>query len=191
MPGSIFEFKPDAKETRMLERLRAGEEEALADLYETNRRVVVAHVLRNGGGEADAEDLLQDAVIVLWERIRSGTFEQSAKLSTFLFSIVKHNWSRRTAQKRRNVPRSEAEWDVPDGDPIADELMIEDEESSAISTAMNTLGDPCRRLLILFYWEERSTEEIAKLMGFANADTVKSKKYQCKKSLEKLLRGMM
>ncbi|MGB6649412.1 MAG: sigma-70 family RNA polymerase sigma factor, partial [Bacteroidota bacterium] len=49
------------------------------------------------------------------------------------------------------------------------------------------LGEPCRTLLLLFYWEERSMGEIAVELGFANADTAKSKKYQCKKALEKLL----
>jgi DNA-directed RNA polymerase specialized sigma24 family protein len=39
----------------------------------------------------------------------------------------------------------------------------------------------------LFYWDEYSLEEIAAAMGFANAETVKSKKYQCKKALEQYL----
>ena len=34
-------------------------------------------------------------------------------------------------------------------------------------------------------------EEIAARMGFANAATAKAKKYQCKKALEKVLKGVM
>jgi DNA-directed RNA polymerase specialized sigma24 family protein len=41
---------------------------------------------------------------------------------------------------------------------------------------------------LLYYWEEESMESIAALMGMANADTVKSRKYQCKKALEALIR---
>jgi DNA-directed RNA polymerase specialized sigma24 family protein len=54
--------------------------------------------------------------------------------------------------------------------------------------ALDRLGEPCRKLLLLYYWEEQSMESIASLMGMANADTVKSRKYQCKKALEALVR---
>jgi len=53
---------------------------------------------------------------------------------------------------------------------------------------MKQIGNPCHDLLLLYYWEERTMEEIALKLGFANADTVKSKKYQCKKILEKLVK---
>jgi RNA polymerase sigma factor (sigma-70 family) len=72
------------------------------------------------------------------------------------------------------------------GDSPLDDLM-QTELSAAIAAAVAKLGEPCRTLLVLFYWEERSLQEIAQQMHFANTDTVKSKKYQCKKSLEKIL----
>jgi RNA polymerase sigma factor (sigma-70 family) len=191
MRAPIFSFDPGFADARMLERLRKGEEEALAELYEQNRTLVLSYVTRNGGTTDDSEDLLQEAVIVLWERVRAEKFEPTAKLSTFLYSIVKHKWSRRAEQLRRNVRQSEETFEISDGDAIADELLIDAEQKAAIVNAMDKLDDPCKRLLLLFYWEERTTDEIARMMGFANADTVKSKKYQCKKSLEKLLKELL
>jgi DNA-directed RNA polymerase specialized sigma24 family protein len=67
--------------------------------------------------------------------------------------------------------------------------MVETEEAAIIVRALHHLGEPCRKLLVLFYWEEYSMDEIASQLGFANAETAKSKKYQCKKALEILLRG--
>jgi hypothetical protein len=40
---------------------------------------------------------------------------------------------------------------------------------------------------MLFYFEERSLEEITKTLNFSNTNVTKSKKYQCKKSLEAIL----
>jgi DNA-directed RNA polymerase specialized sigma24 family protein len=76
-----------------------------------------------------------------------------------------------------------------DANPL--EEMEENERVMAVQKAMGQIGNPCRDLLLFFYWEERSMEEIAVKLGFANADTVKSKKYQCKKSLEHLVRNML
>ena len=156
-------------------------------LYESNRRMVASFVARNSGTENDAEDLLQEAVIVLWERVRSGKFEYSAKLSTFIFATVQNMWRRRLARMRREMP-TEFDDTTPAKDDISPlEELMEDERSKKIAAALLKLGEPCKTLLVLFYWEEQSMDEIAKQMSFANADTVKSKKYQCKKALEKIL----
>jgi RNA polymerase sigma factor (sigma-70 family) len=183
MGPSFFFLNEDA---RILDQIRRGDEKALVKLYEMNERQVFAFVSRNNGSHEDAEDMLQEAVIVLWERVRTGRYEHTAKLSTFLFATVKNLWYRRLARTRREVP-SDLDDATASNDKSILDVMIEDEEAAMISSALTRLGDPCRRLLLLYYWEERSMEQIAEEMSFANADTVKSKKYQCKKALEKLL----
>ena len=65
--------------------------------------------------------------------------------------------------------------------------LVASEEAALVQEALERLGEPCKTLLLLYYWEERSMAEIALELGFANADTAKSKKYQCKKALEKML----
>ena len=67
------------------------------------------------------------------------------------------------------------------------DALIETEDVDRVRRAFQQLGEQCRKILLLFYWEERTMEEIASALGFANAETVKSKKYQCKKSLQRLL----
>ncbi len=175
-------------DARILESIRQNNEAALVELFESNRRMVVSFIIANRGTEDDAEDLLQEALIVLWQRVRAGTFEQTAKLSTFIFGIVKHLWMRRLARMRREIPIGLTEDTTVNGDPSILEELIESEEAEAVREALQKLGEPCRTLLRLFYWEEISTEEIAVQMGFANSDVVKSKKYQCKKSLQALIR---
>lgn len=177
-------------ERRLLERIARGDDRALASLYDTNWKVTVSYVLRNSGTTDDAKDLLQEALVILWERVRSGKFEASARLGTFLHGTVRNLWLRRLARRRRETP-DEAAGDASSDAPSPLEELVESEEAGLVNDALNRLGDPCRRLLMLFYWEELPMEEIAVRMGFANADTAKSKKYQCKKALQELLRGMM
>jgi RNA polymerase sigma factor (sigma-70 family) len=167
--------------------LRQGNEEALVMLYRSNRKPVTAFVLRNNGTRDDAEDMLQEALVVLWERVRSGRFQYTAKLDTFVYATVKNMWMRRLFSKRREVRESQTHEESPDGAPSALEEMITGEESRIVKEALDRLGEPCRKLLLLFYWEELSMDDIAARLGFANAETAKSKKYQCKKALQALL----
>jgi RNA polymerase sigma factor (sigma-70 family) len=177
-------------ERRLLERIAAGDDRALLSLYNANWKVIVSYVVRNSGTTDDAKDLLQEALVILWERVRSGRFEQSARLGTFLYATVRNLWLRRLARRRREAPEDTSD-ERPSGLLSPLDELVKSEEAGIVRDALERLGDPCRRLLMLYYWEELPMEKIAIAMGFANADTAKSKKYQCKKSLEQILRSVM
>ncbi len=188
MAASLFFLNSDAK---ILDLLRAGDDEGLVILYEANRKPIRAFITRNSGTQDDAEDLLQEAVIILWERVRTNRFEYTARLSTFIYATVKNLWLRRLARMRRESP---ADIETQTGrieDASSLDIMIESEEARIIHEALVTLGDPCKTLLILFYWEEQTMEQIATTLHFANAATAKAKKYQCKKALEKILKDKL
>ena len=175
-------------DARILDMIRKGDEKALILLYESNRKMVSAFVARNNGTHDDYEDLLQEALVILWERVRAGRFEHTAKLSTFLFGTVRNIWLRRLARARREIPTDLQGEEQRDLSLSALDTLIENEETCAVRDALERIGEQCKKLLLLFYWEECSMDEIAKKLGFANAETVKSKKYQCKKSLEQILK---
>lgn len=174
-------------DARILDMIRKGDEKALVLLYESNRKMISAYVARNNGTHDDYEDLLQEALVILWERVRAGKFEYASKLSTFLFGIVKNIWLRRLAKAKREIPTDLRDDEHSDPSMSALDMLIESEQTLAVRNALDKIGDQCKNLLLLFYWEECTMDEIAKRLGFANGETVKSKKYQCKKLLEKVL----
>lgn len=187
MQTPLFFLNDDSK---LLDALRNGNDQVLAELFQKNRRPITSLVLRNQGTEDDAEDILQEALVVLWEKIRSGSFEYQAKLSTYIYATAKNIWFRRLA-RRREFPVSKDDFETATEDATPLEELEENERITAVQGAMEQIGNPCRDILLLYYWEERSMEEIALELGFANADTVKSKKYQCKKMLERLVKKVL
>lgn len=185
MRPPLFFLNSDA---RILDGIRSGDESALEALYAAHRRTITALVMRNNGTPDDAADVLQDALVILWERVRNGRYEHSAAIGTFLYATARNIWLRRLARTRRESPADMQEHDVPGDDPSPLDELTTDEDTAAVHRALDALGDPCRALLVLFYWEHASMEEAARRLGFANAATAKSKKYQCKEQLKRLLR---
>ena len=49
------------------------------------------------------------------------------------------------------------------------------------------LGEACKAILELFYFERRSIPEITQALDFANVNTTKSRKYKCNQRLKKLV----
>jgi RNA polymerase sigma factor (sigma-70 family) len=172
---------------RLLDRIRRGDEGGLVALFESNRRSIRSLISRNSGNADDADDVLQESLIVLWERVRSGQFDQTAKLSTFLYATARNIWLTRLRQKGREIHREIDPENYSDDSLSPLEELVATEQVSMIQEALGNIGEQCRKLLLLFYWEELTMEEIADRLGFANADTAKAKKYQCKKALEKAL----
>lgn len=177
-------------DAQILDLMRKGNEEALVTLYRSNRQPITAFIVRNNGTSDDAEDMLQEALVVLWERVRAGRFEYAARLDTFVYATVKNLWMRRLSRTRKETPAQINPEGVIDGDPSALDGLINTERAAAVRSALDRLGNPCRALLLLFYWEELPMEEIARKLGFANADTAKAKKYQCKKALQGMLKDI-
>jgi RNA polymerase sigma factor (sigma-70 family) len=187
MAASLHFLNQDA---RLLDRIRHGDEEALVTIHRQSRKAVIALVTRNSGTVSDAEDILQDALIILWERVRNGRYEHSAKVETFVYAIAQNLWRRWLARAKKEPPTDLSPDSSMTDDPSPLEQMIESEEAGLVSEALHRLGEPCRTLLLLFYWEELTMDEIAGRLGFANAETAKSKKYQCKKALQKMLKDL-
>jgi DNA-directed RNA polymerase specialized sigma subunit len=66
--------------------------------------------------------------------------------------------------------------------------MEEEELSEIVKRCMKQLSNLCQQILAAFYYDEKSMQEISKSLGLANEDVAKSKKYQCKKELERLVK---
>ena len=50
------------------------------------------------------------------------------------------------------------------------------------------LGQQCRKVLQLFYYDEKKLDEIQTLLGYTNKDVLKSQKSRCLKQLKELTR---
>ena len=174
-------------DARILDGIRRGDDESLVTLYRLCEGPVHRYVMSNTGTRDDADDMLQEALVILWERVRDGRFEHTARLSTFVVGTVKNLWLRRLARARREFPDEGSMEMASDPDTTALDSLIDRERATAVRDALERLGEPCRSILLLFYWDQASMEEIAQRLGFANSDTVKARKYQCKKSLQRIL----
>lgn len=178
------------RDAKILDLVRKGDERGLVMLLEDARTMVISYIVRNSGTADDGEEMLQEALVIFWERVRKGAFAYESKLTTFVFGVVKNLWSRRLARSRREPPGLD-DLDPPGEGTSPLENMIEDEQADLVHAALKKIGEQCRKILLMFYWEEKSMEEIAEELGFANTDTAKSKKYQCKKNLQQQLSLLM
>jgi RNA polymerase sigma factor (sigma-70 family) len=176
-------FKPGAEmdEKEIFERICKGDERALEFLYKKYYRMMTKLVITNSGTEEEARDIYQEALVVFWQKAVSGKLVLTSKMSTYIYSICQNLWRKELERKKR---LSNEEKDMP---VIPDPET--EERNKIIARCISQLGETCQKVLMYYYFDELSMQEIAERMGFANTDTAKTKKYKCKQKLDELIRA--
>lgn len=168
-------------EKEIFERICKGDEKALEYLYQKYYRMMTKLVITNSGTEDEARDVYQDALIVFWQKATSGNLVLTSKMSTFIYSICQNLWRKELDRKKR---LSNEERDSP---VTLDTETAEREK--ILAKCIDQLGNTCKKVLMYYYFEEMSMQDIAEKLGFANTDTAKTKKYKCKKKLDELVKA--
>jgi len=177
----VFKSNLEMDEKEVFERIKNGDEKALEFIYKKYYRMMTKLVVNNSGTEEEARDVYQDALVVFWQKARSGNLVMTAKMSTYIYSICQNLWRKELDRKKR-LSNEEKDSSVS---------MDHDgpERNKIIAQCLNQLGETCRKVLMYYYFDDMSMQEIAEKLGFANTDTAKTKKYKCKQKLDELVKA--
>ena len=139
----------------------------------------------------DIEDIFQESLIVLMQKVKSGKVicSHDGALFSYLVQVGKLTACNQLRKKR--------ELNLDDAVTFSLQLHnIEDDEIAAYEKqqAQNELLDKifgripseCSTLLKHFYWNHKPMDEIASILGMRNANSVKSKKNKCMNRIKEI-----
>ena len=179
-------MKQENNEKILLQGLARNDKKAVETIYRDNYGMVQALIINNNGSTDDARDVFQEAMIVLYEKARSGTFELQCQIKTYMYSVSRRLWLKKLQQtKRYTSDFGDPDSLVPVEDDLEDHLK-RDQEFGMMEKAILGLGEPCKSLLEAFYIEKKNMQEIAADFGYTNAENAKTQKYKCLMRLKKI-----
>lgn len=178
-------MNPDNNERELLKGLAKSDKKAVETIYKENFNMVQSLIINNNGTVDDARDTFQEAMIVLFEKARSGTFELNCQLKTYVYSVCRRIWLKRLQQLNRYVNEIEGFETVSVEEDI-EEHEKRYEEFQLMEKTINNLGEPCKGLIEAYYIQKKNMQEIANQFGYTNADNAKNQKYKCLMRLKKL-----
>jgi RNA polymerase sigma factor (sigma-70 family) len=154
-------------------------------LYIQHYKMIEYFILKNSGTCSDAQDIFQDALIVLFEKTRNNEFKLSSSLKTYLYSIVRNLWLKKLRDHKVSLSLKDIEpyEDVED----TSQVLALDMKLNAVEKALEFLGEKCKDILVKFYYYHLKMDEIAVVLNYSNAETVKSQKYKCLQQLKKIM----
>lgn len=179
-------MKDQNDEKALLEGLAASDKKAVETIYRENFNMVQALIINNNGSADDAKDIFQEAMVVLYEKVRSGSFELNCQIRTFVYSVSRRLWLKRLQQQNRYADPGDSMESVVAVEEDLEAHEQRNAEFEMMEKAISNLGEPCKSLLEAYYLQKQNMQVIASRFGYTNADNAKNQKYKCLMRLKKI-----
>jgi RNA polymerase sigma factor (sigma-70 family) len=167
--------------SEILESIRKEDRKMLLKIYESYFPQVRHHILSNSGNQYDAEDAFQDAMVIIYEKVRNNTLILSSSFGTYLNKVARFIWYNELKRKRRYFG---GEFEKNSLELIPDEIdFFEDyirlEKRKLIMEHFSELNGDCKKILDL-YLKETPLESITNLMGYSSDQYTRNRRTSCK-----------
>jgi RNA polymerase sigma-70 factor (ECF subfamily) len=177
-------------EKTWIQRAIQGDQVAFTRLVEAYQTPVYNLAYRLLGSPSEAEDAAQETFIRAYTRL--DTYDPERKFSSWLLAIASHYCVDQLRRRRMLYLSME---DLPPMIELAmpmatqpEQVVIRDQDSSAVQQLLNTLPPPYRTPVILRYWYDMSYQEIAESMGVTES-TVKTRLHRARARLAEAAQG--
>lgn len=166
-----------------IEKILAGETECFACLVDRYGRAVFSLVVKIVGNREDAEELCQDVFVKAFRSLAS--FKGKSSFSTWIYRIAYNTAVSRTRYRKQEFLSIEedqlvnvSEEDVAEvfGRSGNEEMLVR------LEAAMEKLTHEERALLLLFYMQEKTVEDVA-VISELSVSNVKTRLHRIRKKL--------
>jgi RNA polymerase sigma factor (sigma-70 family) len=181
----------------LIRALQAGDDSALDELIRRHQRPLLHFVYRYLRNEAAARDVVQEAFVRAY--FKAAKFEPRATVKTRVYAIavnlcrdeirriVRRGW---TVSVQAAAPVSPDSAELVDPNLTPKEAADEEDQFSALQSAINQLPRALREALVLFALDGHSQRETAEILG-TTPKTVELRVYHAKAKLRRLLGGVL
>ncbi len=169
----------------LVERMKAGDKEAFDLLYGKYKNLALHTAYLIIGNLSDSEDVVQDTFVKVFLHCKE--LKKESGFKAWMMQILVRTAYKTGKKRSREVPDEDV---VMKADTRKERSALEQvltrEASQILSEAIRELPIKQRTVVILFYYQECSISEIAKICGCLEG-TVKSRLYNARVELKKKL----
>jgi RNA polymerase sigma-70 factor, ECF subfamily len=172
----------EASDAAAVARACAGDTDAFRVLVERYSRKVFRLAYRMTQNEQDAEDVVQEAFLRAYRRLKQ--FESRSSFGTWIFRITANAAMDLTRKRGRHeqaeqpIPETEDSADalaqMPAPDPTPDRILLSGELKHKVESVLASLSPQVRTAFVLRHYEGMSIEEIGSVLGLKVSATKNS-----------------
>ena len=154
----------------LIERIQANEPDGMEDLYKVFCRGVRYFLYRQVGHQ-DLEDTLHDTFLTVTQAIRRGELREPERLMGFVWTVVRRHLAgqiERTVNQRNQCVEVDSGVTLLDRTPDPERTAIGRERQMMAYRLLNEVSGRDREILVRFYLQEQTQEEICREMNLTD-----------------------
>lgn len=172
----------------ILEGLKTSDSNVLEYVYKKYFPIVRFFVIKNSGTDEDAKDVFQEAVILIYKRLKDESLELTCAFKTYLYSVCRIVWLRQLEKRKvRNEVVADNQVFVQLDEDI-EGIVTQQEQYRIYQKHFQLLHKDCQEILQLFL-KKVPLKEIAQKMSMNSDKYLKKRKYECKETLIKRIQN--
>jgi RNA polymerase sigma-70 factor (ECF subfamily) len=147
----------------LIRQIQEGRHEAFAEVVNRHSKRFYAIAYRIVFDKNDAEDIVQEAFLRLWEKRLSWDQRKEAKFTTWFYTVVV-NLSLDHNRKKKPEPLSE-DMQIEDRQKRQEEMLQDKQQKELLDDSLKALPERQQLALNLCFYEGLSNQEAAEIMG--------------------------
>lgn len=165
--------------------LKCENSNAFGQLYISYFGMVSRFITNNSGKTTDAEDVFQDTMMVLLEKLRKDDFQLTASIKTYIMAIAKNIWLKKLRSSLKEIELSDG-FDNTIYEEI--NLAIEQEKTyfDKLQNLLHKITEHCQGLIHDMFFKEKSIEQIQKEYGYSTKHNAQNQKHKCVEQIKKV-----
>ncbi|NQX43258.1 RNA polymerase sigma factor, sigma-70 family [Pedobacter steynii] len=171
-------------DNNLLEDLRSESNASFEVLYKLYFPPVAKYISQNFGTTADAEDVYQETVIVLLQKVRQPDFMLTSSLKTYTFAIARNIWLKRLRDNKL-IPVEDCEKYLRESETFTFELKKEPGKDEKIAYWLAKITRNCQRILKAIFFHREPMVSLMQKMGWKNKHTAANQQYKCIQQLKR------
>lgn len=170
-------------ENQLVQQVLSGNSSAFGYFVEKYQDTAITIAWRICKNMQDAEDVVQDSFVKAYRNLHS--FRKESKFSTWLYRIV-YNTAITFIRSQKYTTGSENELSniQTESEFNTQKQILEKEAAETVENILKQIPDSEALMLTLFYLEDNSVRDIAKITGL-NISNVKVKLFRARQSFKK------
>jgi RNA polymerase sigma factor (sigma-70 family) len=165
-------------EKDILKDLKGENNMAFGRLYKIHFRMVSRFITDNKGTISDAEDIFQDTMIVLVEKLRQDNFRLSASLKTYVMAIAKNQWLKKIRTSQRS-PKFTELTDSSFFEEITDAIDEGKTYWDKLHNYIDRVTNHCMGLIQDVFFNNKPIEQIQQEYGYTTRHNAINQKHKC------------
>jgi RNA polymerase sigma factor (sigma-70 family) len=183
----------------ILNGIRTRKDSILEYLYREYYPQIFRIVAKHGGDEHDARDLFQEALIIIFNRLKNEDLQITTSFHNYFIVLCRFIWFRQNniisdydtsrLADESSVPDEHDGYIVREGEVQTDNIYEEylnNKSEKIFQRHYRKLPGDCKRVLKMFF-RKRSFRDIAGKMNYSGENYARRKKYLCMQQLMKMI----